>query len=247
MIRTILVILIFALFLIGCIPLLIIEYIVGLADKDKQEWQTLKIMQFVMKAIVFVSGTQITVHGLENLPVSKDEAVLFVGNHRSMLDIPCEYIFMKAPTGFFAKIETMKVPFMHFWMEKMGCLFFDRKDVKQNLREMMRGMENVKNGTSLLIYPEGTRLKAPDKDKPATFKEGSLKIAQKTGCRMIPVAIKNTENIYEMHRPFIRRAKVELWFMEPLYYNDIQKISDKTPGEYIRSIIEERLKGENYA
>ena len=69
------------------------------------------------------------------------------------------------------------------------------------------------------------------------FKEGSIKIAQKTGCKIIPMAIKDTEKVFEQHFPWVKKATVRVHFCEPVAFEDIPEEYKKTPAAYIRQII----------
>jgi len=107
--------------------------------------------------IINFGGIKVTVTGGENVP--KDSGVLFVGNHQSNLDIPILIGFINKPKGFIAKVELAKIPILSVWMKYMGCIFLDRKDVRQSLKAINQGAELLKKGHSLVIFPEGTRSK----------------------------------------------------------------------------------------
>ena len=78
-------------------------------------------------------------------------------------------------------------------MKNLHCLFLDRKDIKQGLKTILEGIEKVKSGISICIFPEGTRNKVNDTFLP--FHEGSFKIAEKSGCPIIPMSIYNSAAI----------------------------------------------------
>ena len=50
-----------------------------------------------------------------------------------------------------------KVPLLSLWMKRLHCLFLNREDVKEGLKTILAGIENIKNGISMCIFPEGTR------------------------------------------------------------------------------------------
>ena len=127
---------------------------------------------------------KVTVIGEENVP--KDEAVLYVANHKSMADIPVAYARCPGLTGFVAKDVVDKVPALRTWMRRLHCEFLDRHDIKQGLKVILSCIEKVKRGISIFIFPEGTRSRTGEL---AEFKGGSFKIATRTNCPIIPVAI----------------------------------------------------------
>lgn len=232
MIRFILAVLFLVFFFITSIPLLLVEWIIGKFNKRAKDMSSLRIVQFVLKGVLFIAGTQTTVIGLDRIP--KDEAVLFVGNHRSIFDVVVSYSKMPNLTGFIGKKELIKVPFLNIWMKNVNCLFLDRHNIKEGLKTMLTGIDRVRDGISMTIFPEGTRSETEDM---LPFKEGSLKIAEKTGCKIIPMVQNNTEACFENQSPRVRRAHTVLEFCEPVDVSQLTKEEKKFLGAYVQKII----------
>lgn len=115
---------------------------------------------------------------------------------------------MKPRTGFVAKKEIEKVPLLNIWMRYLYCLFLDRKNMKEGLKTILTGIDYLKAGTSIVIFPEGTRNKSIDGVLP--FHAGSFKLAEKSGCRIIPMVQNNTAAALEDHLPFFKRLTLSL-------------------------------------
>ncbi|MBQ1983769.1 MAG: 1-acyl-sn-glycerol-3-phosphate acyltransferase, partial [Spirochaetaceae bacterium] len=122
------------------------------------------------KYCVDATGAQVEVTGIENVPT--DRSVVYIGNHQGIFDIPLLLGYIPYQKAFIAKIEILKIPMISDWMKLMKCVFLDRKNPRQSVEAMHQGMENVKNGYSMVIFPEGTRNKGgPVKEiKPGSFK-----------------------------------------------------------------------------
>lgn len=234
MIRFICVALFVVLFLICSIPLLIAEWIIGYFNMDWKNCSSLAIIRWAFGVCLFLSGVKVTVLGEENVPA--DQAVLFVANHRSYFDILLTYVRMKRPTGFVAKKEMSRYPLLSNWMVNIHCLFLDRKDIKQGLQTILTGIEKLKNGISLFIFPEGTRNKTADTFLP--FHGGSFKLAEKSGCPIVPIAINNAADIFEDHLPKIRKTHVVMEFGEPVYPNELDKEAKKNLANLISNRIQ---------
>ena len=73
------------------------------------------------------------------------------------------------------------------------------------------------------------------------FKDGSFKIASKTGCKIVPVAITGTNRIFEDHVPFIKSADVIIKYGEPILFSDLDKEDQKHVGAYFQNLIHEML------
>lgn len=237
MVRLLFALLFAVLFLIIGIPILGIEWIVSKFNKHAADLSQLRMVQWAFRVILFICGTKVTVLGEENVP--KDKAVLYVGNHRSYFDILITYARCPGLTGYIAKKDLEKVPLLCTWMRRLHCLFIDRENVKEALKTILAGIENVKNGISMCIFPEGTRNKNTDGMLP--FKEGSFKIAEKSGCPIIPMAITNSADVLEAHMPRVKKAHVILEYGKPIYPDALEKEDKKKIGVYCQNIIAEML------
>ena len=236
MIRLIIVALTLVLFLILSIPVLIVEWIIGKFNPRARDISSLRIIQGVFKLIFWETGSHLTIIGEENIP--KGETVLYVGNHRSYFDVVTAYSRCPDLTGFVSKDNLEKIPLLSAWMRRLYCLFLNRSDIRQGLKTILTGVEQMKSGISMCIYPEGTR---NHEEELLPFKEGSLKMAEKTGCAIIPMAICHSDDIFENHMPWIRPANVILEYGKPIYPNDLDKEEKKHVGTYVQNIIQETI------
>jgi 1-acyl-sn-glycerol-3-phosphate acyltransferase len=189
------------------------------------------------RVILMIGGVKTTVIGKENIP--KKEAVLYVANHRSYFDVPIAYTSLQTLTGFISKKEIGKIPFLSTWMKFLQCIFLDRDNIREGLKVVLKGIEQIKDGYSIFVSPEGTR---NHKEEMLPFKEGSLKMAEKTGCAIIPVAISNSDEIFENHEPWIKATHVVIEYGKPIYPKDLSKEQLKFLGAYVQDIIRETLK-----
>ena len=242
MIRLILILIFITLFLILSIPIMFAEWILKKFKPYAADISSLRIVQWAFKVILFLAGTKITVIGEENIP--NDTAVLYVPNHQSYFDIIITYSRCKGLTGYVSKEFMKKIPLLGIWMKRLYCLFLKRNDMKAGLKMILTGIDQIKHGVSMCIFPEGTRNKHPE-NGPAPFKEGSLKMAEKTGCPIIPIAISNTAEIWESHMPRVKKCHVIIEYGKPIYIKDLDKHQQKFLGAYTQNIIEEMLEEHN--
>lgn len=227
-------------YLILSIPILLVEWIIGKFNPRAKDISSLRIIQTVFRFILKVTGADITIIGHENVP--KDQAVLYIGNHRSFFDILLTYVHCPDLTGYIAKKEMEPIPLLSTWMRYLHCLFLDRKDIKEGMKTILTAIEKVKNGISICIFPEGTRNKGNNELELLPFHEGSFKIATKSGCPIIPMAISNSAEIFENHFPKIKPCKVVVEYGKPIYPEQLSKEDKKRLGAYTQGIILEMLK-----
>lgn len=238
--RTILCVLYVFLFLVLGLPVLGIEWLIAKRHKEAADISQLRIVQWGFRCVAFLAGIKLTVIGEENVP--KDQAVLYIGNHRSFFDIVITYARCPGLTGYIAKDGVNKVPLLGIWMRRLYCLFLDRNDLKQGLKVILTAIAQVNSGISICIFPEGTRNK--DKEHPNSllpFKEGSFKIAQKTGCPIIPMALTGTADVFENHFPWVRSTEVTLTYGKPILVSELSREDQKHLGTYCQNVIQQML------
>lgn len=238
MIRIILVAVFLISFLILSIPILLIERVIKKFNPYAADISSLRIVQWAFRVVLKLAGTKITVIGEEHVP--KDQAVLYIPNHLSYFDIVITYSRCPGLTGYIAKDTMLRYPLLSNWMKHLYCLFLDREDMKAGLKMVLTGIDQIKKGISICIFPEGTRNPHPENGM-LPFKEGSLKMAEKTGCPIIPIAISNTNQIFESHMPFIKKCSVIVEYGEPILVKELEKEQRKFLGAYTQSKIEEMM------
>lgn len=239
--RTIITVLYIFLFLILGLPVLGIEWIISKFNKAHADMVQLRIVQWGLKCVAFISGVKLTVIGEENVP--RDEPVLYIGNHRSFFDVVVTYSRCPGLTGYIAKDGVNKVPIFRIWMKRLHCIFLKRDDMKEGLKVILKAIEYVKSGISICIFPEGTRNK--DRENPTSllpFKEGSFKIASKTGCKIVPMALIGTADILENHFPWIHSTDIKLIYGEPIDVSALDKDQQKHVGAYCQTVVEELIR-----
>ena len=237
--RFILDVLFLATYLILGIPVLWVLHLIGKAEKwkYKSDLIALRMVQKAFKCMLFIAGTKVTVIGEENVP--KDQPVLYIPNHRSFFDVLLIYSRVPGLTGFVAKDSLLKFYLLRDWMKKLYCLFLNRENPREGLKTILQGIENINNGISMCIFPEGTRNKVDEEMLP--FKEGSMKMAEKTGCLVIPVALSNTAEIFENHLPWVKSCKVVIEYGTPIDVKTLSREEKKHLGAYCRDRIQEML------
>ena len=157
---------------------------------------------------------------------------------QSIFDVPTFYAYMPKPTGFIAKREVKKIPLLNLWMYCMGCIYIDRSSPRKGKKAIDKGIERMKAGESIFVFPEGTRSKTGEL---RPFKPGCLRLAEKTGCPIVPVAMTNTGKIFEGNHYKLHRVDCKLIFGEPFYYDEIPSENKRECAEYVRAKVQSLL------
>ncbi len=223
------------LFLIISIPVYLILWIVGKFSKEAKDMASLRFIQGGLHFVWFFTGCKLTVIGKENIP--RDQAVLYIGNHRSIFDAVITIMQLPSVTGYLAKIQLSKIPLLKQWAHNLHVLFLDREDIRQGLQVILNAIEEIKAGHSIFIFPEGTRCKEEGVLLP--FHGGSFKVATKAKCPIVPVTLVNTGDIFEDHWPKIKAVHVIVEYGKPIDPTALTPEEKKHIAEYVRDIIAE--------
>lgn len=181
-----------------------------------------------------IIGIKVEVEGLENIP---KEPCVFIGNHTSILDIPLIVHTVDRNIAFIAKKELEKTPIIGGWIKRSGSIFIDRKNPRTAIKAINNGVNNIKNGYSMTIFPEGTRSTTGEI---GTFKKGSMKLATKAKVPIVPVSIEAASRAYEDTKTFVP-TNIRVIYGEPIETKDLSKEEEQELNEKIRNIIIKNL------
>lgn len=234
--RTVLIGLFLILLTIVSLPMYLVGFILGKFSPEKKVAMSQVFVAGAFKIILFIAGVRVTIKGKEN--ILRDKSALYVYNHRSYFDVVVGYATAPVPTAFVSKMEIKKMPMVSWWMYYLNCLFLDRENIKEGMKTILEGIELLKNGTNIFIAPEGTRNSG---EGVLPFHEASFKLADKSGCPIVPVAMSNMDAAWEQHMPWVRRAHVIIEYCEPVYMDKMERAEKKRVGETVRQIISAKL------
>lgn len=162
------------------------------------------LMRQLTRDMIKGASMEISTKGEENLP--KQGPALYVANHSSIFDTVLLVNTIKEPCIFIGKKEVAKMPLINKWFDALGCIYIDREDKRQSLECILKGISELKSGQSIILFPEGTRTMG-DEMKP--FKEGSFRLATKTGVPIVPIAFRHTDKVFEEYKR-VKKTKVQM-------------------------------------
>jgi len=165
-------------------------------------------------------GMDIHIEGRDNIP---NETCVFMGNHQSILDIPLLRYAIGREIDLVAKAELVKAPVVGYWITHLKSVALDRDDPRTGVKAINKAIENVKDGYTFGVFPEGTRSKD---GKLNEFKKGSLKIATKSKVPIIPFALNGTSACFEDNKKFLP-GRVNIIFGEKIETKDLTKEEEK--------------------
>jgi 1-acyl-sn-glycerol-3-phosphate acyltransferase len=163
------------------------------------------------KAILRVCSIKVRVTGQENLDPTVPR--IYMANHQSYFDIFALLAYVPVDFKFLMKEELMKIPFLGAAMRRAGYIGIERRDPRKGLRSMRRAAERVRNGVSVVVFPEGTR---SIDGRLLAFKKGGFNLALKSGCDIIPVSISNSYRIVPKGSLKINKGSFDIHIGRPI-------------------------------
>ena len=193
-----------------------------------------KIAKLWGKLILKACRIKVNVAGVEN--ISPQKSYIITSNHQSYFDIFVLLASLDLNFKFIAKASLFKIPFLGRSMKRLGYIPINRENLRSALKSAKAGAELLKNETSILIFPEGTR---SSDGELLSFKKGGLNMfLRQDNIAVLPVAIKGTVNILRKNSLTIHTGKtVELKILKPLS-PDIESNKKEKDKKYCEILIE---------
>jgi 1-acyl-sn-glycerol-3-phosphate acyltransferase len=163
------------------------------------------------RVILKVCGVKVSAEGLEN--IQENVPVIFMANHVSYFDIFALLARLPVDFRFIVKQELMGIPILGHAMKKAGYIGIERKDPRKALKSVQEAAKRIKNGASVLIFPEGTR---SSDGALQSFKPGGFHLTLKSGCDIVPVTIIGSRDIVPKGSWIINRGSIRLVVSQPI-------------------------------
>jgi 1-acyl-sn-glycerol-3-phosphate acyltransferase len=157
------------------------------------------------KVILKICGVKAHMEGVEN--IIKDQPHIYMANHTSYFDIFALLSTLPVDFKFIVKQELMRIPVFGHAMRRAGYIGIERDDPRKALKSMHKAAERIRNGASVLIFPEGTRSQDGSLQP---FKPGGFHLALRSGCDIIPIAITGSREIVPKGSLRIRKGTIRV-------------------------------------
>lgn len=183
---------------------------------------------------------RLQVEGRERLDPS--QPYFFAANHQSWVDVPALFVALPVPLLFLAKRELARIPFLGSYMEAMGMVYVDRAARKESTRTVDQTAQRLREGLSILSFPEGTR--SPD-GRIRPFKTASFAAALDAGVPVVPVALEGPARILPRDGFRARPGTIRVAIGEPIPTAGLTRdaraeLARRAQGEVERLLMEMR-------
>ena len=203
--------------------------------EDYAEVEKWRHIQYILRLAIKGGNIDLKVTGLENIP--QNEAFMMYANHQGMFDVLAIAATCDAPLGAVLKKELYDVPFLHQIAVCTKSFAMDREDVRQSLTVIQNVTEEVKNGRSYLIFPEGTRSKKGN--EMLEFHGGSFRCATKSKCTILPAALVDCFKVLDQKGS--ASVTVQLHYLKPIPYEEYASMKPAEVAALVKQRIQEKI------
>ncbi|BDN83608.1 MULTISPECIES: HAD-IB family hydrolase/lysophospholipid acyltransferase family protein [Mycobacterium] len=165
--------------------------------------------------LLATSGVHLNVVGKENLTAQRP--AVFIFNHRNQVDPVIAGALVRDNWVGVGKKELQNDPIMGTLGKVLDGVFIDRDDPASAVETLHTVEERAKNGLSIVIAPEGTRL---DTTEVGPFKKGPFRIAMAAGIPIVPIVIRNAEIVASRNSTTINPGTVDIAVFPPIPVDD---------------------------
>jgi len=161
---------------------------------------------------LFCSGCRVILQGEENIP---DGPAIYMPNHVSHFDVFAILGHLNVQFRWTVKKELFRIPLLGLGMKRAGYILIDRADHDKAMRSMQLAVGKIRSGTSIVIFPEGTR--SCDGGLSYPFKKGGFHLALDAGVPVVPITVNGTRDILPKHGIKVRPGTITLVIGTPIH------------------------------
>lgn len=179
---------------------------------------------------------KLTLEGREKIPWNRP--VVMVANHRSLVDILALYK-IRRPFKWTSKAENFRLPFVGMVLTLTNSVKIKRESLRSGAKFISEAEAEMKKGSSILLFPEGTRSKT---NIMRPFKEGGFLLAKRAGSGIIPIVLSGSETCFPRAKPIpMTKANIRISVLDEIPAETVEKLELKELMELVRQRMEEAL------
>lgn len=166
----------------------------------------------------------------------RSKSYIIISNHSSFLDIPILLASLEINFVIMYKKELEKIPIFGKGLELSPYISVIRTSPREAVKSLDKAIEILNSGTSVLIFPEGTRSVNGELGE---FKKGATRIAFKSNTNILPVKIIDTHKLMPKNTYIVNKGKVRLEIKPELPFSEYKDFSEEQLLKRLKDILSE--------
>lgn len=164
------------------------------------------------RLVCMLAFVRIKVKGREN--IDKRQSYIFVSNHQGAFDIWAIFGYLNHNFKWLMKKSLEKIAFVGYACKRSGHVFVDSNSLQSIRQTIEEASTKLKDGMSLVIFPEGTRSKT---GVMGNFKRGAFLLAAEFKLPVVPLTIDGAFDIMPRNTYFTRPGTITLTIHKPIF------------------------------
>ena len=185
---------------------------------------------------LWLCGIRFKVADADNLPL--DRAAVYCSNHESNVDPPILFTALHPRMHILYKHEIDQIPVLARAFRMGGFIPIDRRNKESAMRSIEKGAKSIRDGSSFLIFPEGTRSRT---GQMLPFKKGGFVMAIKAGAPIVPIAISGGRDAMQRGSSIIKPVRISIRVGRPVETAGVSLDDRDLLIETVRARIQELL------
>jgi len=154
---------------------------------------------------LYLSGTRLKIKGKEK--IEKGRTYIVMSNHQSLVDVWALIGKLPLQLRWTIKSEVKKMPVFGYALARMGHIYVGRKKRKDVALTLEVPVQKIRDGASVVIFPEGTRGRDGRLQK---FHKGGAIIAIQSGAAILPITINGSRFVLPKDTLALMPGKIEV-------------------------------------
>jgi 1-acyl-sn-glycerol-3-phosphate acyltransferase len=182
------------------------------------------------RVVLWAWGIEVTVRGS-----APSGTAVYAANHASALDIPLVFAYLPVDFRVLHKRSLYVLPLIGWYLYLGGHIGVDRGNPFRARRSLSRAVSRIRGGTSVLVFPEGTRNR--DSAAVAAFKRGSFVLALEAGVPVVPVSLRGVKELVPRGLLRLRPGRVRVTLHEPVATDGLPVEEAAALAERVRALV----------
>ena len=210
--------------------------IIAISPLDRNGKYVHYIGRFWSLINVYLSGTRMYVRGREK--IKKGRPYIIMSNHQSLFDVWALIAKLPLQLRWIVKSDIKKIPVFGLALERMGHIYVDRKRYREAFSGLDAAFEKIKEGISVVVFPEGTRSRDGRLQK---FHKGGALIAVRSGIPILPLTVNGSRFVLPKGTLDLMPGKIEIVVGDLIDTSDFDENKKDELMSAVKSAIEKNL------